>query len=90
MIVSTVIPVMVSSVSGAEALLWIKGSLGVRIMWITRVWLHMDSTNQPAWNIPMYFACIMASSAPLKWVARSLNSTPPETKSGQNTKYMNR
>ena len=66
MIVRIVIPVMVSRVSGAEALLWIKGSLGVRIMWMTRVWLHMDSTNQPAWNMPMYFACITASSAPLK------------------------
>lgn len=41
-------------------------SFGVRIIWITKVWLHMDSTNHPAWNSPMYLACIMASSAPLK------------------------
>ena len=32
MMVNTVIPVKVKRVSGAEARLWIKGSLGVRIM----------------------------------------------------------
>ena len=41
----------VSNVTGAEARLWINGSFGVRIMWITSVWLHMDSTNHPAWNM---------------------------------------
>ena len=65
MMVSTAMPVIVSSVTGAEARLWIKGSLGVRIMWMTSVWLHIDSTKQPAWNSPIYCACIIASSAPL-------------------------
>ena len=32
MSVSTAMPVMVSSVTGAEAWLWINGSFGVRIM----------------------------------------------------------
>lgn len=50
--VRAVMPASVTSVSGAEARLWIKGSLGVRIMWMTSVWLHMDSTNHPAWNMP--------------------------------------
>ena len=59
--VSDTIPASVRSVTGAEAWLWRNGSRGVRIMWITRVWLHMDSTNQPAWNMPMYLACIKAS-----------------------------
>ena len=51
MTVSTAMPVKVSNVTGAEARLWINGSFGVRIMWITSVWLHMDSTNHPAWNM---------------------------------------
>ena len=56
----------VRNVTGADARLWINGSFGVRIIWITNVWLHIDSTNQPAWNIPIYCVCIAVSSAPLK------------------------
>ena len=50
-IVNTAMPVKVKSVSGADARLWMNGILGVLIIWITSVWLHIDSTNQPAWNI---------------------------------------
>lgn len=66
MTVRIVIPVIVRNVTGADARLWINGSFGVRIMWITNVWLHIDSTNQPAWNIPIYCVCIAVSSVPLK------------------------
>ena len=41
--VKTAMPAQVSRVSGAEARLWINGTFGVRIMWITRVCVHMDS-----------------------------------------------
>jgi len=51
--VKTAMPVKVNIMRGNDARLWIKGSLGVRIIWMTRVWLHMDSTNQPAWNKAM-------------------------------------
>ena len=47
-IVITMIPKKLSIVSGADALLCIKGNFIVRIICITSDWLHMDSTNQPA------------------------------------------
>ena len=51
MIVSTAMPVNVSRVTEADARLCMKGILGVRIRCMTRVWLHMDSTNHPAWKM---------------------------------------
>ena len=71
-------PAKVSSVTGAEARLCTKGSFGVRSMWMTSVWVHMDSTNQPVWNTEMYSARAAGS------VSR-LNSTPP-VNCGQMTK----
>ena len=43
-------PSAVSSVSEAAGLLWTNGRRSVRSRWITRVCVHMDSTNQPVWN----------------------------------------
>ena len=45
-IVSTVIPVNVSNVRGTVARLWINGIFGVRIIWITSVWLHMEGIRK--------------------------------------------
>jgi len=89
-IVNAVIPVNVSRVSGADARLWINGSFGVRIMWITSVCDHIDSTNQPAWNIASYI--LNVSGAVLGSAARALNNIPfaPGTNLGQITKYINR
>src|SRR5699024_11607382 len=67
---------------GAEARLWIRGSLGVRIMWMTMVWVHMEATNQPVWNRAAQ-ASLAAGS--VSWVY----SLPP-AEAGQNTKYISR
>src|ERR1039457_3281217 len=36
--------------SGQLARLWMNGILLVRIIWMIRVWVNSDSTNQPVWN----------------------------------------
>ena len=67
------------SATGAEARLCTKGRWGVRIVWITSIWLHMDSTNHPAWKREAKSAC---PSCP----AIRENSCPP-VHAGQITKY---
>src|SRR5450759_2470606 len=36
--------------SGQLARLWMNGILLVRMIWIIKVWVKSDSTNQPVWN----------------------------------------
>jgi len=80
--VKTAMPVIVSNATGIDARLWKKGIFGVRIMWITRVWLHIDSTNHPAWKTAIYCALTIGSAS---W----WNSAPPVA-SGQIIKYNSR
>ena len=44
---------VVIMVTGRDAQLFKKGSLGVLSIWMTSVWLHMDSMNQPLWKMLM-------------------------------------
>ena len=48
MTVPITIAMVVTTDTGRDALLWINGILGVRIIWMTKVCDHRDSTNQPA------------------------------------------
>ena len=57
-VVPTAIPSIVIAISCHEAWLWMKGILGVLIMWITSVCDQMDSTNQPAWNSIINETCV--------------------------------
>jgi hypothetical protein len=61
MIVRAAIPVKVSTVSGKDARLCMKGIFGVRIIWITSVCVHIDSTNQPAWKTAINNAIMVGS-----------------------------
>ena len=60
-IVKAAIPENEISIRGRDARLWMKGILGVRSMWMTNVCVHIDSTNQPAWNTAINAACIVGS-----------------------------
>ena len=60
-IVRAAIPENEIRIRGREARLWRKGIFGVRSMWITNVCVHIDSTNQPAWNTAINAVCIVAS-----------------------------
>ena len=62
------------------ALLWINGTFGVRSAWSTKVCVHSDSTNHPAWNNAMKITCCELSNV---W------KLPPTT-AGQITKYINK
>src|SRR5574344_1984983 len=61
--VSNRIPADVSSVTCHDAWLCRNGTLGVLIICMTSVWLHMDSTNHPVWNIDANKSFPDASSA---------------------------
>ena len=76
MTVPTMIAMVVTTNTGRDALLWINGTLGVRIMCMTKVCDHRDSTNQPAWNSAIN-KTEFTPGAPKE---------PPQT-AGQMTKY---
>ena len=79
--VNKAIPANDISVSGSDARLWINGIFGVRSMCMTNVCVHMDSTNQPAWNTAINIACVEESV--IWWYI-----CPPVT-AGQIMKYSN-
>ena len=82
MAVTKAIPAKESSATGTEARLCTKGSFSVRSMWMTSVWVHMDSTNHPVWNRATYSAWAAGS---VSWVY----SWPPVAR-GHTTKYSSR
>src|SRR5574344_1289759 len=60
----------VAKLSCQEARLWNKGILLVRIIWMTKDWLHKLSMNQPVWKSAMKRALSQVS----------LPQFPPENK----------
>ena len=59
--VKTAMPVKEMMVSGKDARLCINGIFGVRSICITKVCVHIDSTNQPAWKTAINIACVVGS-----------------------------